>query len=60
SGAGSSFAPDALQGGGEDSNVPMPEPVIRSLGQVDDSQGSPPSPPVRDEEQGGDEQSFNP
>ncbi len=60
SGAGSSFAPDAFQGGGEDSNVPMPEPVIRSLGQVDDSQGSPPSPPVRDEEQGGDEQSFNP
>lgn len=60
SGDGSSFAPDAFQGGGEDSNVPMPEPVIRSLGQVDDSQGSPPSPPVRDEEQGGDEQSFNP
>lgn len=59
-GAGSSFAPDAFQGGGEDSNVPVPEPVIRSLGQVEDSQGSPPSPPAQDEESGGDEQSFNP
>lgn len=59
-GAGSSFAPDAFQGGGEDSNLPVPEPVIRSLGQVDDSQVSPPSPPAQDEESGGDEQSFNP
>ena len=55
---GSNFAPDAVQSGGEESDIP--KPIIRPLGQVDDSQGTPPSAPAQEEDQGGEEQSFNP
>lgn len=57
---GSSFAPGAFQGGGDDNSSSIPKPVIRPLGQVDDSQGTPPSAPAQEEDQGGEEQSFNP
>lgn len=55
---GSNFAPDAVQSGGEESDIP--KPIIRPLGQVDESQGTPPSAPAQEEDQGGEEQSFNP
>ncbi|MCB9466805.1 MAG: MerR family transcriptional regulator [Candidatus Obscuribacterales bacterium] len=55
---GSNFAPGAVQSGGEENDIP--QPIIRPLGQVDDSQGTPPSAPAQEEDQGGEEQSFNP